>query len=98
MTSQFIITHAAANLVRHLELIRGEGLEPEIVLYLEDVPSSADLNDALKMLGMKPQELLRRGEPDFKEHFGDVGKINDHEIIERMRSYPKVIERPIVIN
>lgn len=81
-----------------LELIRGEGLEPEIVLYLEDVPSSADLNDALKMLGMKPQELLRRGEHDFKEHFGDVGKMNDHEIIERMRSYPKVIERPIVIN
>jgi arsenate reductase len=81
-----------------LELIRGAGLEPEIVLYLEDVPSSADLNDALKMLGMKPQELLRRGEHDFKEHFGDVGKMNDHEIIERMRSYPKVIERPIVIN
>ena len=81
-----------------LDLIRGTGVEPEIVLYLEDVPSSADLNDALKMVGMKPQELLRRGEPAFKEHFKDVNEIDDQEIIERMRRYPKVIERPIVIN
>ena len=81
-----------------LDLIRGTGVEPEIVLYLEDVPSSADLNDALRMLGMKPRELLRGGEPEFKEHFKDVNEIADQEIIERMRRYPKVIERPIVIN
>ena len=81
-----------------LNLIRGTGVEPEIVLYLEDVPSSADLKDALRMLGMKPEELLRRGELEFKEHFEDVDEMNDQEIIERMRRYPKVIERPIVIN
>jgi arsenate reductase len=81
-----------------LDLIRGTGVEPEIVLYLEDVPSSADITDALRMLGMKPQELLRRGEPEFKEYFEDVSEMNDKEIIERMRRYPKVIERPIVIN
>ena len=81
-----------------MNLIRGTGVEPEIVLYLEDVPSSADLKDALRMLGMKPEELLRRGELEFKEHFEDVDEMNDQEIIERMRRYPKVIERPIVIN
>mgnify|MGYP001158793024 CR=1 FL=1 len=81
-----------------LELIRDAGVEPEIVLYLEDVPSSADIKDALTMLDMQPQELLRRGEPEFREHFKDVNEIDDQEIIERMRRYPKVIERPIVIN
>ena len=34
-----------------LELIRSKGVEPEIVLYLEDVPSANDIADALRMLG-----------------------------------------------
>ena len=53
-----------------LELIRGQGLEPEIVLYLGDVPAAEDIQDALRMLGMKPMDLIRKNETEFKEHFG----------------------------
>ena len=41
-----------------LELIRSKGVEPEIVLYLEDVPSANDIEDALRMLGMKPMDII----------------------------------------
>jgi arsenate reductase (glutaredoxin) len=33
-----------------LELIRGKGVEPEIVLYLEDVPAAEDIQDAWRCL------------------------------------------------
>ena len=55
-----------------LELIRSKGVEPEIVLYLEDVPSSGDIADALRMLGMKPIDIIRKNEAEFKEHLSSV--------------------------
>ena len=81
-----------------LELIRDKGVEPEIVLYLEDVPAAEDIQDALKMLGMKPMDLIRKNETEFKEHFAGADELTDEQLIDLMRLYPKVIERPIVVN
>ena len=81
-----------------LELIRGKGIEPNIVLYLEDVPSDVDIADALRMLSMKPLDIIRKNEPEFKEHFAGADELTDAQLIELMRLYPKVIERPIVVN
>jgi len=81
-----------------LELIRSKGVEPEIVLYMEDTPSVEDIQDALRMLGMKPMDILRQKEPEFREHFAAADELTDTQFIELMRLYPKVIERPIVVN
>ena len=81
-----------------LELIRSKGVEPEIVLYLEDVPSANDIADALRMLGMKPIDIIRENEAEFKKHFAGADELTDTQLIELMRLYPKVIERPIVVN
>ena len=81
-----------------LELIRDKGVEPEIVLYLEDVPAAEDIQDALRMLGMKPMNLIRKSEAEFKEHFAGADELTDEQLIDLMRLYPKVIERPIVVN
>ena len=81
-----------------LELIRGKGVEPEIVLYLEDVPAAEDIQDALQMLGMRPMDLIRKSESEFKEHFAGADELTDEQLIDLMRLYPKVIERPIVVN
>ena len=81
-----------------LELIRSKGVEPEIVLYLEDVPSADDIADALRMLGMKPMDIIRKNETEYKEHFAGADELTDEKLIELMRLYPKVIERPIVVN
>lgn len=79
-----------------LELIRTAGIEPEIIEYLNDVPSEAELKELVEMLGIKPFDLLRRGEADFKDHF--KGKdLSDDEWIAAMVKYPKLIERPIVV-
>ena len=81
-----------------LELIRSKGVEPEIVLYLDEVPSGDDVADALRMLGMKPMDIIRKNEAEFKEHFSGANELTDTQLIELMRLYPKVIERPIVVN
>ena len=81
-----------------LELIRSKGIEPNIVLYLEDIPSEEDITDALRMLGMKPLDIIRKNEDEFKDHFAGADELPDEQLIELMRLYPKVIERPIVVN
>jgi arsenate reductase len=79
-----------------LQLIKDAGVEPEIIDYLKDVPSEAELKKLVVMLGIKPYGLLRRGETDFKENF--KGKdLSDDEWIAAMVKFPKLIERPIVV-
>jgi arsenate reductase len=49
-----------------LEALRAEGIEPEIRLYLQDVPSAAELKDVCKAAGIAPCDLVRRKEALFK--------------------------------
>jgi arsenate reductase len=79
-----------------LQLIREAGIEPEIVDYLVDVPTETELKDLIALLGIRPYDLLRKGEADFKDNF--KGKdLSDDELIAAMVKYPKLIERPIVV-
>lgn len=70
--------------------------ELEIVEYLKEIPSESELVELLKMLGMKAEDLIRKGEPAFKENY--KGKIlSEDEWVKAMIKHPKLIERPIVI-
>ena len=62
------------------------------------MPSADDIADALRMLGMKPLDIIRKNEAEFKEHFSGADELTDEQLNGLMRLYPKVIERPIVIN
>lgn len=79
-----------------LQLIRDAGIEPEIIDYLNDVPTEAELKELVKMLGIRPYDLLRRGEDDFKDNFNGKN-LSDDEWIAAMVKFPKLIERPIVV-
>ncbi|HEY5776997.1 MAG TPA: arsenate reductase (glutaredoxin), partial [Xanthomonadales bacterium] len=43
-----------------LELLRENGVEPEIILYLEAPPDAAQLTSILNKLNMRPRELMRK--------------------------------------
>ena len=80
-----------------LELLHTKGLEPEIVLYLENSPSKKLLKEILKKLGIKAEQLVRKSEAIFKENY--KGKtLTENQWIEALVKHPKLIERPIVIN
>ncbi|WP_096085284.1 arsenate reductase (glutaredoxin) [Agaribacterium haliotis] len=80
-----------------LALLQEHGIEPEIVLYLEQVPSAEQLKELLNKLGMKPRELLRKGEAAYKERGLADDRFSDSELIAAMCEAPKLIERPIVV-
>src|SRR5262245_25481619 len=50
-----------------LKMLQDQGIEPEVVLYLENPPSEKELLDVLTMAGMRPTDLVRRKEPIAKE-------------------------------
>lgn len=69
----------------------------EVINYLDNVPTFEELESIIKKLEIKPFELIRVKEKDWTENF--KGKdLSDKEIIEAMIKFPKLIERPIVIN
>lgn len=67
-----------------------------IIDYLNTPPSEKELSEIITMLGISPQELIRKGEAIYKENFKGRN-LSDKEWIAAMVSNPKLIERPIVI-
>ncbi|MCC9603302.1 arsenate reductase (glutaredoxin) [Stieleria sp. JC731] len=81
-----------------VELLRSRDIEFQEVRYLDDPPSAKELKQVVKMLGIKPADLVRRKEKLFKELQLEDQKLSDKKWIEIMVENPKLIERPIVIH
>ncbi|KPK54444.1 MAG: arsenate reductase [Thiotrichales bacterium SG8_50] len=80
-----------------LELLRQEGAEPEVIEYLQNPPSVAELKTLLNKLKLKPRQLLRTKEAEYKQAGLDDTTLSDEEILRAMVAHPKLIERPIVV-
>jgi arsenate reductase len=72
-------------------------VEFEIINYLENPLSVADLKALLKKLGVKPIEIVRQKEAIWIENYKDKS-LTDTEIIKALAKHPILIERPIVID
>ncbi|MBL8408462.1 MAG: arsenate reductase family protein [Candidatus Accumulibacter sp.] len=77
-------------------MIAEKGVDAEIVDYLKTPPSHEELRELLRKLGMRPSELVRRGEAVFKEHYAGRS-LSDDEWLEALLTHPILIERPIVV-
>ena len=81
-----------------LQLLEENGVSPEIVEYLKEVPSKSDLKGIIKSLGVSARDILRKKEAIYKEAGFNNDNLSDDEIVSMMVENPKVIERPIVVN
>ena len=80
-----------------LKILTENGHEPEIVEYLKNPLSDSELAEIIKMLGIKPFDLIRTNEKVYKEQF--KGKtLSDAEWISAMILHPKLMERPIIVS
>ena len=79
-----------------LKILEENGINAEIVKYLETPPTKEEIKELLKMLGINARDLMRTKEDIYKElKLKDVD--DEEKLIEAMAEHPKLIERPIVI-
>lgn len=79
-----------------LKIINEHGIEPQKILYLDDVPSQKQLKEILKKLSLTAENIVRKTESIYKEKFKSK-TLTEKEWIQAMIKYPKLIQRPIVV-
>ena len=83
---------------RHtLKLLEDNNCEIEIINYLEIDLDVLLIKDTLEKLSLKPRDILRKSEQDYKDKNLKREDLSDNQLIDYMIKYPKLIERPIVI-
>ena len=80
-----------------LKLLEDNKCEIEIINYLEIDLDVLLIKDTLEKLSLKPRDILRKSEQDYKDNNLKREDFSDNELINYMIKYPKLIERPIVI-
>jgi arsenate reductase len=80
-----------------LALLEEHGIKPKVIEYLQTPPTAAELKSILNKLGMKADELIRKGEDIYKEKIAGRSLTED-QLIAAMVKDPILIERPIVIH
>lgn len=69
--------------------------EIEIIDYVKNPLSEAEIVKLLQILKISPMDLIRKNEPEWKEN--ENKNLSDNQLILLMVQNPKLIERPIVI-
>lgn len=80
-----------------LALLEERGVKPKIVEYLKTPPTAAELKRIFRKLGLKPRDIVRKGEAVYAELGLKDKDVSDDELIALMTANPILIERPIVI-
>lgn len=80
-----------------LALLEDKGIQPDVIKYLETPPDAAELTRILALLALKPRDLMRKKEKEYKALGLDNADLTDEQLIQAMVTTPKLIERPIVI-
>lgn len=78
-----------------LSLIEKHGLEPEVIEYLKTPPSASELKDLLKLLKLRPRDILRTKDADLEALALNLD--DDKAVIQTLVEHPELMERPIVV-
>ena len=81
-----------------LEIWRSKKIDFTVIEYLKKPLSRQQMKNIFKILKIKPSQGVRKKEIEFKENNISEYLDNDEQLLDFMVKYPKIIERPIVIN
>ena len=74
-----------------LALLEQNGVQPRIVEYLKTPPTAAELKAIVAKLGIKPEQLVRKGEEIYKSQY--AGKSLDRRAMDRGDGHPSRAHR-----
>ena len=78
-----------------LDLLRENGIEPEIVLYLKTPPTRAELVTLIADAGIVVRDAVRKRESLYTEL--GLADATDEELLDALAEHPILIERPLVV-
>ena len=80
-----------------LQILRDNGVEPEIRLYLENTPTREEIDAVTGMLGVQPRGLMRTKESLYRELGLRDPDVSPTDLVGAMVEHPSLIERPVVV-
>lgn len=80
-----------------LQLLEENGVKPRIIEYLNTKLSTDELNKITSLLSVKPRDIMRVKEPEYKENGLDDASLTTEQLIQAITDHPKLLERPIVV-
>lgn len=96
MTDLFLHNPRCSKSRAALEIVRESGVELRVREYLDDPLSADELRRIVQLLGVRPIDIVRRGEAQYAAlSLGDATP--DDEVLRAMAEHPILIERPIVV-
>ncbi|MBV7536321.1 arsenate reductase (glutaredoxin) [Duganella sp. sic0402] len=80
-----------------LEAIRAAGVEPQIIDYLKNPPSRAELKAMIAKAGITVRQAMRNKGELYTELGLADSTLSDEALLDAMMAHPILIERPFVI-
>jgi len=79
-----------------LKELDAKGIEVNVIEYLKNMPTEASLKAVCAQLGLRPEEMVRKGEELYKKEYKDK-VLSDAAWLKVLVAHPILIERPIII-
>lgn len=96
MVDKYIIYHNPRCSKSRQALALVENRKPLVIEYMKHPLTEAELKSVVEKLGIKAEELIRKGEAIYKEQYKDK-TISEDQWIKAMIKHPELMERPIVV-
>jgi len=78
-----------------LELLRDNGIEPEVIQYLKTPPTRDELKKMIADAGIDVRTAVRKRESLYAEL--GLADATDEQLLDAMAEHPILIERPFVV-
>lgn len=78
-----------------LDLLRDNGIEPQVVQYLKTPPTRTELTKLIADAGIDVRTAVRKREPLYSEL--GLAEASDDELLDALAEHPILIERPFVV-
>ncbi len=79
-----------------IQLLNEKKLDYEVRLYLKEGLTQKEIKEILDKLQMKPMDIIRQNEKEWKENF-EGQKMSNTDLIKAIVAYPKLLQRPIIV-
>jgi arsenate reductase len=80
-----------------LAIIREQGIEPEVIEYLQTPPSRERVKQLVRDMGVGVRDILRqKGTPYDELGLGDPS-LTDDQLLDAIEKHPILMNRPIVV-